>query len=334
MEPAIFYTFQKGVMEGALRKGSNQDPEMLTFADLTPEEVIASWIVMLGRSSELLKNGAKLETQAKQHAVASIIHILEFDEGEDELPEKATQVTCGQRYIDWYCDLMMRINKSLLREAFKEGKVGHAIDAENVYLLDALYIPGFGEQVAEGLTVWTYATSYSWLSRIYGKFAEQVQADCQKPVIYHQECTELFQFTDFLLQFGMPCIDNPNYMVLASMSTSKPLNFKRYPKEPKDTPAALLFDSGRWFRDSHLLMTTPDEAAKKYTELKEFIYQDGKEGREDIMWGGIEKGAVQIGSKDVGEALFIHSTSLVDKYIGCPHTRSADACCTGCVKYG
>merc|ERR1712187_207680 len=136
------------------------------------------------------------------------------------------------------------------------GGAGHAVDGQHVFLLDALYIPGFGEQVAQGLTIWCFTTFFCWLARIYGGFAQLVQEETQKPIIYHQECTELFQFTNFIQQFGMPCVDNLNYMVLASKSTSQPLEFQRWSYDM--VPAALLFDHGKWYRVPAVPLRTPD----------------------------------------------------------------------------
>merc|ERR1712087_1083936 len=114
---------------------------------------------------------------------------------------------------------MLRLNRTVIRSAFKPGG-GHAVDGQHIFLLDALFIPGFGMQVAEGLTVWCFTTFFRWLSCIYAKFAKLVQIDnSNTPIVYHQECTELFQFTNFIQQFGMPCVDNLNYMILASMAS-------------------------------------------------------------------------------------------------------------------
>merc|ERR1712187_1018685 len=146
----------------------------------------------------------------------------------------------------------------------------------NVFLFDCKYVPGFGKQVADGLTVWTHAPFYFWLGLCYARFVTEVRtAIVDKPIVYHLECTELFSFTDFLQQQGVPVIDNPNYIALASMSTDRPLKFHRY--AGTKASAALLFSgrSGKWFRDSDVILRTPDHDGKEYAQHKRYFFPPG-----------------------------------------------------------
>merc|ERR1712176_339289 len=111
----------------------------------------------------------------------------------------------------------------------------HGIDGDNFFLLDMKFIPGFGKQVQFGLTVWTYAASYFWITAIFGEFASivqrkrgnqgpegykslltQPQSERGKGIQFMMECTQLFAFTPFLNQFGVRCLDAINFMRMAS----------------------------------------------------------------------------------------------------------------------
>jgi len=332
--------FRKGVEQGLVRKGWSGDPSKLSFADLTPAETMAAFAFVMGGSKDSLANGAALAQELQKTICATIGNIINFDEGTamgEELPDASTTVTCAGRYIEWYCKLIMRLNKTVIRSAFKEGKVGHAIDAERVYLVDALYIPGFGEQVAEGLSVWCYATFYCWLSSIYACFASMVRDDTSdRPIVFHHECTELFQFTNFIQQHGMPCIDGPNYMVMASMSTNEPLQFQRFPGST--VPAAMCFGDGKWYRSASFPLRTPDSDSRQFRDLKRFVYPDGLESAEHRVWDAVKKGAVMLGEERLGygpgHALHVNSTALVEKYIGVVDEFQGGGAREGCVQYG
>lgn len=336
VKPAILAVFVKSVKAGISRRKWSGNTDKLVFNDLTPAEVMTSFIILMGRESDEFKTGGSFADALSDRITDTIEVLLGFDEGEDKLPGHEAAVTCAGRYEKWYCKLNMRLNKTIIKDAAAPPGVGHAVDGQHVFLLDALYIPGFGEQVAQGLTVWSYTTFFCWLSRIYGGFAQLVQEETKRPIIYHQECTELFQFTNFIQQFGMPCIDNINYMVLASKSTSQPLEFQRWSYDL--TPAALLFAEGKWYRSPAVLLRTPDHLAVTYSLFKQFIYPETLYSNEDRMWDSIEKGAVRFG-KDVvgsgpGEALYVESTLLVENYNSKPRQFNRDAEITGSVQYG
>lgn len=268
----------------------------------------------------------------------AIKEIIEFDEGDDvDIPGK-DELTLAGRYIEWYCKFNMHLNKTILKTAFDNKEVGHAIDAHHVFLFDCKYVPGFGKQVADGLTVWTHAPFYFWLSICYARFVTEVrEAIVDKPIVYHLECTELFSFTDFLQQQGVPVVDNPNYIALASMSTNEPLKFKRY--QGKKASAALLFSAktGKWYRDSDVMLRTPDHDGAEFDQHKKYFFPAGDlKSICELEWDKCHKANCKFGHETVGfgrgHGLYVGSTELVENYVGQPRDHT-HVHCRGEVQY-
>ena len=68
----------------------------------------------------------------------------------------------------------------------------HAIDGSEFLLFDTRFVPGFGLQVNEGLTVWTKAKNYIWMNAMLLRFVElATESKLASSVIIHLECTEL-----------------------------------------------------------------------------------------------------------------------------------------------
>ena len=123
----------------------------------------------------------------------------------------------------------------------------HGIDGKSLLLFDCRYIPGFGIQVAKSLTVWTAAKNYFWISTMLRRFARIMQERGLGPVLCHMECTELFSFSPFLQEMGMPVVDAVNSISIASRCTDAPMRFVKFKKNPSTltppTPSALLVDT-------------------------------------------------------------------------------------------
>jgi len=233
-------------------------------------------------------SAAEMDLQTKNRIIENAKKILNFNEGKDELNKdgkhpREKEITLGPRFVSWYCQLQVRINTTVLKESFEAGQVGHAVDGQKVFLFDCKFVPGFGKHVADGLTVWTHASHYFWVSLMYGHYAESLQSHLSgTPMAYNMECTELFSFTNFLQQNGVPTVDNINLMYIASKSSGKPLQYKRF--SGHNAPAAMLTDAGmsRWFRRKTLPLRTPDYDLEDYIDTREYVFP-GKAGNRKTM---------------------------------------------------
>jgi len=155
----------------------------------------------------------------------------------------------------------------------------HAIDGRHIFLLDARHIPGLGFQVNLGLTVWTTSVNYTWMSAVMLRFTELLQErKLAGPVVIHMECTELYSFTPFIQENGVPCIDGVNMISLASRATSAPMRFVTFKQDKTTnlppTPAALIaatqsgkpapFNPASFYRDIAFPMRSPTMCAHEY----------------------------------------------------------------------
>merc|ERR1711920_798037 len=222
----------------------------------------------------------------------------------------------------------LALNRTICRNAYVDGKVGHAIDGEHVFLLDCKFVPGFGKQVADGLTVWSYSPFYFWLSFVYAAFVTEIRENvADKPVIYHLECTELFSFTNFLQQNGICVIDNPNYIYLASLSTDKPIKYHRY--NGMKAPGALLFFGDKWHRDSDVKLRTPEHDEAQYEAHKHFVFPPKSRGLAGMEWDKCVKASPMFNSNHVTfggaeHGLYVGSTELAKQYVGAPRSYNRE----------
>lgn len=76
----------------------------------------------------------------------------------------------GINYVEFYANFMARLNYEVLPRV----KRPHAIDGMQFPLFDARFVPGFGFQVSQGLTVWTVCQNYFWMSTILLRFSESM----------------------------------------------------------------------------------------------------------------------------------------------------------------
>jgi hypothetical protein len=323
MRVVMFKIFKKLIRDGIIREGQNVDVAALKIEDMTSSEWLAVTVYMMGvRGKDLAQSSAKHWQRYNERFDAAIKEIIEFDEGDIELPGVG-ELTLAGRYIEWYCKFNMHLNKTILKSAYQQKLVGHAIDSKNVFLFDCKYVPGFGKQVADGLTVWTHAPFYFWLSFCYARFVTEVRtAIIDKPIVYHLECTELFSFTDFLQQQGVPVVDNPNYMYLASLSTDTPLKFKRYTGSKASAALLCASDTGNWYRDSDVPLRTPDHDGAEYQQHKHYFFAPEFPSLCEIEWDKCLKARPNYGYDTIAfgrdRHLYVGSTELVESYVGAP----------------
>jgi len=327
LEPLGVACFKKGVKDGIFRKGQAVNLEELTAQDIKFDEWLAVNLYLCGIKKKLPKTEAELWHYFYERFMKSVDFLLHFDEGNVDIPGVYDTVILGPRYVEWYCKLNVQLNRGICKSAYQEGKVGHAIDGEKVFLLDCKFIPGFGKQVADGLTVWCYSPFYWWLSYIYAGFVTEVnKAVGPKPMVYHLECTELFNFTDFLQQNGCPVIDNPNYVALASIGMGRPLKFEAFPTH--EAPAALMFFGTRWFRDSDIKLRTPKHDGGHFKQHMGVVFPDGVKGLPGEEWEKITKACFKFNGEDLGigqgQHMYVGSTEIVDAYVGEPRSFSKE----------
>merc|ERR1712166_375530 len=79
----------------------------------------------------------------------------------------------GARFAECYTLFNFHVNTQLL--ARPDVQRSHAIDGKTFPLLDCRYIPGNGQQVAGGLTVWTSCKTYMWMSAMVLGLCELLQ---------------------------------------------------------------------------------------------------------------------------------------------------------------
>merc|ERR1712166_1298782 len=172
----------------------------------------------------------------------------------------------GARFAECYTLFNFHVNTQLL--ARPDVQRSHAIDGKTFPLLDCRYIPGNGQQVAGGLTVWTGCKTYMWMSAMVLGLCELLQKNGTGPLLIAMECTELFTFTSFL-QMGAPVVANMNLLAMASVCTSSPLRWVTFqqtvtqPGQPPHpiAPAAVIVDdtssSFDAYRDVSLPVRSP-----------------------------------------------------------------------------
>eukprot|EP00579_Thalassiosira_antarctica_P019658 CAMPEP_0201963900 /NCGR_PEP_ID=MMETSP0904-20121228/9678_1 /ASSEMBLY_ACC=CAM_ASM_000553 /TAXON_ID=420261 /ORGANISM="Thalassiosira antarctica, Strain CCMP982" /LENGTH=364 /DNA_ID=CAMNT_0048510641 /DNA_START=6 /DNA_END=1096 /DNA_ORIENTATION=- len=176
----------------------------------------------------------------------------------------------GNMYVDFFANFNAKLNKNVLGNVSRS----HAIDGSKFPLFDCRFVPGFGLPVSQGLTVWTVCQNYFWVGTILLRFSEIMQKQGWMGVAtYHLECTELFSFTPFFHEMGLPVVDGVNSLILASRSTDAPMrfvNFKQKNGQPP-IPSALVADISSesvfgvaYYRDDSLALRTPTKDSSLY----------------------------------------------------------------------
>ena len=230
---------------------------------LKEEEEFLIMSVMIGNP---LPNGNPPPTTYKdfKQAVALRIQdtILSLLLVGSQSPE-ITGLPVGKNFVELVASFNANLNKNVLSGV----ESSHAIDGRKFPLFDCRYVPGFGFSVARGLTVWTTASNCFWMSTILLRFSEIMQdRGWMGAATYHLECTELFSFTPFFQELGVPVVDGVNSLLIASRSTDAPMrfvNFKQHNGQPC-TPSALVADVSEdnvfgtgYYRDEMLRLRTP-----------------------------------------------------------------------------
>eukprot|EP00931_Biecheleriopsis_adriatica_P071164 TRINITY_DN4501_c0_g1_i2.p1 TRINITY_DN4501_c0_g1~~TRINITY_DN4501_c0_g1_i2.p1 ORF type:complete len:784 (+),score=160.40 TRINITY_DN4501_c0_g1_i2:62-2413(+) len=336
-EPIGLACFKKGCKDNIFRKGEAVNIEALTTKDIKHEEWLAVFIYLCGIKRKLPKTEAEQWHYFYERFVKDIDELLNFDEEAIDIPGYSETVILGPRYVEWYCKFNVYLNRGICKKAFDAKKVNHAVDGEQIFLLDCKFIPGFGKQVADGLTVWCYSPFYWWLSYVYAGFVGLVNKDVgSKPMVYHLECTELFNFTDFLQQNGCPVLDNPNYVTLASLGTGRPLQFEAFPTH--DAPAALMFFGEQWYRDSDIKLRTPKFDGGHFRMHMDVVFPPGRKGLPGEVWEQVDKACFKFKGETLGigqdKRMYVASTEIVSAYVGEPRDFDKECWkCKGSVDY-
>ena len=156
------------------------------------------------------------------------------------------------------------------------------------------------------------------------------------PCVIHMECTELYCFTPFLHELGVPIVDGVNVLTIASRCTDAPLKFVTYKQDARTMsprpPAALVADTSgsiagaRFYRDEAMLIRGPTICAGEYAEQQALVmplFRDLKQ-----KWETVELANIVIGGKELkwgldsfwsakpGDSLYVASSGLaVERYV-------------------
>mmetsp|Transcript_56512 Transcript_56512/g.120029 ORF Transcript_56512/g.120029 Transcript_56512/m.120029 type:complete len:725 (-) Transcript_56512:848-3022(-) len=107
----------------------------------------------------------------------------------------------GKMFVEFYANFNAKLNKNVLSKV----NGSHAIDGRKFILFDCRFVPCFGFNVSKSLTVWTARQNYFWMGTILLRFSEIMQRNgWMGAATYHMECTELFSFTPFFHEMGLP----------------------------------------------------------------------------------------------------------------------------------
>eukprot|EP00578_Thalassiosira_sp_NH16_P032649 CAMPEP_0181081652 /NCGR_PEP_ID=MMETSP1071-20121207/3210_1 /TAXON_ID=35127 /ORGANISM="Thalassiosira sp., Strain NH16" /LENGTH=891 /DNA_ID=CAMNT_0023163201 /DNA_START=148 /DNA_END=2823 /DNA_ORIENTATION=+ len=183
--------------------------------------------------------------------------------------DNITGLPIGVSYVEFLASFLANLNRNVLSTV----EASHGIDGKTFPLFDCRYVPGFGFAVANSLTVWTRMSNYHWMSAILLRFSEIMQEKgWMGAAAYHMECTELFSFTPFFHEMGIPVVDGVNGVLIASRLTDAPMrfvNFKQKNNEPQ-TPSALVADVSEdpssYYRDNSMPLRTPTLDSEVYEQ--------------------------------------------------------------------
>merc|ERR1712217_1002138 len=233
------------------------------------------------------------------------------------------QLPVGRRYVNWYAAFVYHINVDIIRN-IQNSII--PVDAKQIYLLDMLFCPGFGQGVNGGWTIWSYAQTFFWLSAIMCRFAELVQRDNPgKALAYHMECTETFTFSDFIQKQGMLATDSVSYMYLASLMMTEPLRFLRY--KGNQSPACLMVlqdaNETKYFRRSKVPLRTPTMDTDLYRAYQQRVFPAGAQTSYTVPWAGLLKASASYLEKELrpganapgDTSLLVPSSDLLNWYL-------------------
>lgn len=197
-----------------------------------------------------------------QDALLSLIYTGKLVEEIDGLP-------IGAAYADTFALYNANLNQAVLSRVDRS----HGIDGDTLLLFDCRYVPGFGIPVNLGSTVWTAAKNYFWMGTVLRRFAKIMQDRGSGPVMCHLECTELFSFSPFLQEMGLPVVDAINSISIASRCHSTPIRYVKCTQDRSTfvprTPSALvgdMSDTSKYFRDLKVQVRTPTEDGIYFAE--------------------------------------------------------------------
>jgi hypothetical protein len=212
-------------------------------------------------------------------AVIGLLKTPKFQEG--LLQGGKCRLPVGFLYIQWYSEFVYHLNVHIL--AKYQGKKGNLFEAHKLYFLDVLCVPAFGQAVAKGWTVWSYAQSYFWINSIFASFAAVVQKHNQGVgLAYHMECTELLSYLGMLQDDGMFVMGNVNYLYLASIGAQTPLMFVPYQGDVAPAAIMCLHEDGKkdvpettYYRRKDVPVRFLELDSQLYAEHRDLVYPPG-----------------------------------------------------------
>jgi len=261
-------------------------------------DVFKAMIALFGGGAQSLPLEEDYVSNQVKSVITGLLKEPAFQEGlrDDDNCGKCV-LPIGQRYVQWYSEFIYHLNADVL--AKYEGQEGNLFEAGKLYFLDVLCIPGFGQAVAQGWTVWPYAQSYFWINAIFACFASVVQRhNPSRGLAYHLECTELLSFLDMLADEGAFVVGNVNYMYLASLGSGCPLQFTPYAGEASPAAIMCLHESERqgvkapstkYFRRKDVPVRSPAMDGKLYAAYRNLIYPPGSKMRYMYPWSDVVK---------------------------------------------
>jgi len=235
---------------------------------LTEKEQFHMYAVLFGNP---LPTGNPPPTTFKEFKLAAALRIqdtLLSLLAVGDLFDEISGLPIGKNYAEMLALYQAHLNKYVLSKV----EANHAIDGSKIPLFDCRFVPGFGFNVNRSLTVWTSMSNYFWISTVLLRFSEIMQEKgWMGAVTYHLECTELFSFTPFFHEMGLPVVDGVNGVLIASRSTDAPMrfvNFKQENHEPP-TPSAMVADLPEdsdvsYYRDLSLPLRTTTQDGEVY----------------------------------------------------------------------
>merc|ERR1711953_1404530 len=296
-------------------------------------EIFKAMIALFGGCDECAQS-QRLEADyiSKQitDVVTGLLKVPAFQKGLRE--GSNLYLPIGDKYTQWYSEFIYHLNSTVL--AKYEGEQGNLFETGKLYFLDVLCIPGFGQAVAQGWTVWSYAQTYFWINAIFAGFADVVQR--HNPSIglaYHLECTELLSFLDMLQDGGAFVVGNVNYMYLASLGSGCPLQFTPYVGEA--SPAAIMClheneregvkaPSTKYFRRKDVPVRSPAMDGKVYAAYRNLMYPPGSQTRKAFRWANVVQVNGLLGDQELvakpklmhptGDSMVVASTHLLVNY--------------------
>jgi len=230
----------------------------------------------------------------------------------------------GHAYAQIFGRFQASVNGDISRQ---KRSAAHGIDGERALLFDCKFVPGFGLQVAGGLTVWAGAKNYLWMSACALEFLKCLTQleDSPRGFVVHLECTELFPFAPFFHELGVPCIDGVNLCMMATRCSTEhdAMHFVTFRQPAHRVPAAVVARTeGVCFHRSPIYkLRTPACLAEAFYQQEELytpllLEQSrmwAQQSRARVCYGGSEmrfEPAFDAGPLTKHETLYVESSSL------------------------